>query len=86
MRGFAEANGREASVAEERLLAGIAQEADRLLGVTDAATIASGWAVVAAAIDEAVDSGSSYVAPKRVREIVRRWLREGEASGRAVER
>jgi hypothetical protein len=32
---------------------------------------------VTAAIYEAVDSGSAYVAPKRIREIVRRWLRDG---------
>jgi hypothetical protein len=36
-----------------------------------------GWGFVAAAIYEAVDSGSAFVAPKRVREIVRRWLRDG---------
>jgi hypothetical protein len=64
---FAEANSRQASAAEERLLAGIAAEVagDR------------GWELVTAAIYEAVDSGSAYVAPKRVREIVRRWLRDG---------
>lgn len=72
---FTEANGREASPAEERLLAGIAGEGDGLIG----GEISSGWAVVRAAIYEAVDSGSSYVAPKRVREIVRRWLRDGGA-------
>ena len=35
----------------------------------------AGW--VAAAIVEAVESGSRFVAPKRVREICRRWAREG---------
>ncbi len=64
---FAEANGRTASVAEERLLGRIAEDAGA----------AQGWAIVAAAIYEAVDSGSAFVAPKRVREIVRRWLRDG---------
>lgn len=72
---FGEANGREASPAEERLLAGIAAEGEALIGQG----VTSGWAVVRAAIYEAVDSGSSYVAPKRVREIVRRWLRDGGA-------
>jgi hypothetical protein len=66
---FAEANSRQASAAEERLLGGIAAEV-----ATD-----RGWELVTAAIYEAVDSGSAYVAPKRVREIVRRWLRDGEA-------
>jgi hypothetical protein len=64
---FAEANGRTASAAEERLLGQIAADAG----------VQQGWAIVTAAIYEAVDSGSAFVAPKRVREIVRRWLREG---------
>jgi len=64
---FAEANGRTPSVAEERLLGRIAEDAGA----------AQGWAIVTAAIYEAVDSGSAFVAPKRVREIVRRWLRDG---------
>jgi hypothetical protein len=64
---FAEANGRTASAAEERLLGQIAVDAGA----------AQGWAIVTAAIYEAVDSGSAFVAPKRVREIVRRWLRDG---------
>jgi hypothetical protein len=67
LTAFAEANGRTPTAAEERLLAGIADEAG-----SD-----QGWAIVAAAIYEAVDSGSAYVAPKRIREIVRRWLRDG---------
>jgi hypothetical protein len=82
VRAFAEANGREASPAEERLLAGIAAEVDRSRQEGQSLDTTSGWAVVCAAIYEAVDSGSSFVAPKRVREIVRRWLREGvETSG-----
>jgi hypothetical protein len=64
---FAEANDRSATAAESRLLAGIAAEING----------DQGWAIVAAAIYEAVDSGSAFVAPKRVREIVRRWQREG---------
>lgn len=64
---FAEANDRVATTAETRLLSGIAGEVNG----------DQGWAIVAAAIYEAVDSGSAFVAPKRVREIVRRWQREG---------
>jgi len=64
---FAEANERPATAAEIRLLAGIADEING----------DGGWAIVTAAIYEAVDSGSAFVAPKRVREIVRRWQREG---------
>ena len=64
---FAEANERPATAAEIRLLAGIADEING----------DQGWAIVTGAIYEAVDSGSAFVAPKRVREIVRRWQREG---------
>jgi hypothetical protein len=64
---FAEANGRVVSAAEERLLARIAAEVES----------GRSWAIVTAAIYEAVDSGSAFVAPKRVREIVRRWQRDG---------
>jgi hypothetical protein len=67
LTAFAEANGRIASAAEERLLERIA----------DQASVERGWGFVAAAIYEAVDSGSAFVAPKRVREIVRRWVRDG---------
>jgi hypothetical protein len=67
LTAFAEANERRPTAADERLLGGIADEAGS----------AQGWSVVAAAIYEAVDSGSAYVAPKRIREIVRRWLRDG---------
>ena len=41
--------------------------------------------MVTAAIYEAVDSGSAFVAPKRVREIVRRWLRDGLPAELALE-
>jgi hypothetical protein len=77
LRAFAEANGREHSGAEERLLRGIAEE----IGP-------NGWLWIRGAIDEAVDSGSGFVAPKRVREICRRWLAEGlppEVAGMRVE-
>jgi hypothetical protein len=64
---FAEANGRVASGAEERLLGQILTQVP---GV-------AGWDWIRAAIYEAVDAGSVFVAPKRVREIVRRWSVEG---------
>jgi hypothetical protein len=75
LTAFAEANGRIPSAAEERLLERIANEAG----------VERGWGFVAAAIYEAVDSGSAFVAPKRVREIVRRWLRDGLPAGLARE-
>jgi hypothetical protein len=38
---------------------------------------ASGWDWVAAAIGEAVEAGSAFVAPRRVARILDRWLAEG---------
>jgi hypothetical protein len=39
--------------------------------------LTTGWAWIGAAIYEAVDAGSAYVAPRRIREIAARWRREG---------
>jgi hypothetical protein len=39
--------------------------------------LGTGWAWVGAAIYEAVDAGSAYVAPRRLREILARWERDG---------
>lgn len=51
--------------------------AERFDPMARGAGLASGWAVVSRAIDEAVDSGSAYVAPRRIREILGRWERDG---------
>lgn len=73
VRLFDEANGRESTVAARRQLARIAGE------VSDLAESAgvSGWTLVGSAIEEAVSSGSAFVAPKRIREILARWERDG---------
>ena len=65
---FADANIREASPLERQLPAALIDEVDPL------ARAAGGTGVlwVAAAIVEAVESGSLYVAPRRIREICRR--------------
>ena len=73
---FAAANSREASPLERQLLAALVEEVDswaRQAGGTGAE-----W--VAGAVVEAVESGSRYVAPRRIREICRRWAREGKPS------
>jgi hypothetical protein len=47
----------------------------------------SGWRWVAAAIDDSVDSGSTYMAPRRIETILTRWAEEGapeRASGGVV--
>jgi hypothetical protein len=84
LRRFAEANGRDATAAERKILKELAERFDlsaRECGRTD---LASGWAWVSAAIYEAVDSGSSYVAPKRIREILLRWERDGLPAAETV--
>jgi hypothetical protein len=80
LRAFASANDRTPTPAEHRLLRDLAT---RFAPV--AATAAqtredvpdSGWAWLEAAVWEAVEAGSAFVAPRRVREILLRWEREG---------
>ena len=73
VRLFDEANGRESTVAARRQLARIAGD---VAGLAATAGV-TGWALVGSAIDEAVASGSAFVAPKRIREILARWDRDG---------
>ncbi|MDI3341111.1 MAG: DnaA N-terminal domain-containing protein [Sphaerobacter sp.] len=71
---FEAANGRPATPLERELLAELAVAfggAARRAGTT-------GDAWVEAAIREAVSSGSRFVAPKRIREILNRWSREAD--------
>jgi hypothetical protein len=73
IRSFEEANNRNSTMAERRLLRGLAasfEQPAQAAGVT-------GWRWVADATDEAVGSGSRFVAPKRIREILNRWQAEG---------
>lgn len=70
---FEAANDRRAKPLERTLLAELERDADppaRAAG-------SSGSAWVAAALREAVASGSSFVAPKRIREIIARWAVSG---------
>lgn len=69
---FTAANGREASPLERELLAELETEFDA--AARRAGATASDWVV--AAIREAVNSGSRFVAPKRIREILARWAAE----------
>ncbi|HEU4793104.1 MAG TPA: DnaA N-terminal domain-containing protein [Nitrolancea sp.] len=69
---FTAANGREASPLERELLAELETEFDAAARRAGAA--AADWVV--AAIREAVNSGSRFVAPKRIREILARWAAE----------
>jgi hypothetical protein len=77
---FSAANSREASPLEGQLLAALVEEVDpaaRAAGETGAL-----W--VAAAIVEAVEAGSRYVAPRRIREICRRWAGQAVPGRRAA--
>ncbi len=85
LRRFADANGREATGAERKILKELAERFDLTARECGRPELASGWAWVSAAIYEAVDSGSAYVAPKRVREILLRWERDGLPSNEQVE-
>jgi len=73
IRHFEEANDRVSTPAERRLLRQLAA------GCEAAATESgmSGWEWLALAVDDAVAAGSSFVAPRRLREIVGRWERDG---------
>jgi hypothetical protein len=72
LRCFTAANGREASPLERELLAELETEFDA--AARRAGATAADWVV--AAIREAVSSGSRFVAPKRIREILARWAAE----------
>jgi len=76
IRAFEEANGRASTPAEQRLLREIAAQTDSAAR-TSGACGGSGWGWVAAVTYEAVEAGSAFVAPRRLREIVGRWSREG---------
>ncbi|MBA3336491.1 MAG: hypothetical protein H0T49_02875 [Chloroflexia bacterium] len=73
---FEAANARRATPAERQLLRGLAERFD-LAARTGGNPTATGWAWIAAAAYEAVEAGSAFVAPRRLREILRRWERDG---------
>jgi hypothetical protein len=70
---FEAANDRRASRLERLLLSELERDAAPAAEAVDA----TGPEWVAAALREAVASGSSFVAPKRVREILVRWAADG---------
>ncbi|MGH2615991.1 MAG: hypothetical protein ACRDJC_12180 [Thermomicrobiales bacterium] len=80
LRAFEHANDRAATPAERKLLRDLAVRFDP---VAEAAyqnwddVPRSGWSWLEAAVWEAVEAGSSFVAPRRLREILQRWERDG---------
>lgn len=79
---FEAANDRRTSPLERILLAELERDADPAARAAGA----SGAEWVAEALREAVSSGSAFVAPKRIREIITRWSRESNGPERASAR
>ena len=76
---FEAANDRRATPLERVLLAELERDADP----SARAAGSSGAAWVAAALRDAVEAGSSFVAPRRLREIINRWADATTATGDA---
>lgn len=77
IRAFEDANARRSTPAERHLLRSLAERFDPPARRQAQPGYETGWAWVAAAIYEAVEAGSAFVAPRRLREILSRWEREG---------
>jgi hypothetical protein len=77
IKAFEDANGRRASEAEKDLLRTMAERFEPAARAAGHADLGTGADWVTAAIYEAVAAGSAFVAPRRVREILARWEREG---------
>ncbi|MBA2247986.1 MAG: hypothetical protein H0W23_07650, partial [Chloroflexia bacterium] len=73
IQGYEEANDRVSTPSERRLLRGLAGQFEAAAGAGGS----SGWDWLASAIDDAVAAGSTFVAPRRLREILTRWERDG---------
>ena len=76
LRIYEEANDRTATAAERRQLRQLAERT----GTMGFSAVHDPWDLLSSAIEEAVAAGSSFVAPKRIREIVTRWAKDGVPS------
>jgi hypothetical protein len=82
LRAFESANDRAATPAERKLLRDLAARFEPVaLTATQErpgeVVPGSGWGWLEAAVWEAVEAGSAFVAPRRLREIMLRWERQG---------
>lgn len=80
LRAFEQANDRAATPAERKLLRDLAERYDPVAehaAAANAEVPGSGWGWLEAAVWEAVEAGSAFVAPRRLREIMQRWERDG---------
>jgi hypothetical protein len=77
LQAFEDANGKRSTPAQRKLLADLAEQFEPAARRSNQPDMASGWAWLTAAVYEAVEAGSAFVAPRRLREIMSRWDREG---------
>jgi hypothetical protein len=80
LRAFESANDRAATPAERKLLRDLAARFEPVAAAAHHERDAvpnSGWGWLEAAVWDAVEAGSAFVAPRRVREILLRWERDG---------
>jgi hypothetical protein len=77
LSAFEDANGRRSTVAEQTLLRRLADRFEASARRSDSRSYSTGWDWVTAATYEAVEAGSTFVAPRRLREIMNRWERDG---------
>jgi hypothetical protein len=80
LRAFESANDRAATPAERKLLRDLAARFELVAATAyqeRGDVPVSGWGWLEAAVWDAVEAGSAFVAPRRVREILLRWEREG---------
>ncbi len=80
LRAFESANDRAATPAERKLLRDLATRFEPVAATAHQERVdvpSSGWGWLEAAVWDAVEAGSAFVAPRRVREILLRWERDG---------
>ena len=80
LRAFESANDRAATPAERKLLRDLAARFEPVAAAAQQKrqdVPGSGWGWLEAAVWDAVEAGSAFVAPRRVREILLRWERDG---------
>jgi hypothetical protein len=77
VQAFEDANGKRSTPAQRQMLTKLAADFEWAALHASHPGMETSWAWLTAAIYEAVEAGSAYVAPRRLREIMSRWEREG---------
>lgn len=84
IRTYADANDRQPTTLERQRLIELVRRFDAVARRAQPPSSGSAWVI--AAIITAVDSGSAFVAPRRIATICERWARDVEAAPRRRER